>query len=565
MNTFKICEKRKEILKCTDHILIEGGPGSGKTTIALLKAIEIIQFNSLKANQKILFLSFARATISRVEEQAKNLISKADKKLLEINTYHGFSWSIIKAYGYLLKPIKCFNLITPPNIAALISSIPLEEREFFKRKLLNEKGIICFDLFSETASLLLRKSEKICSIIAGAYPYIIVDEFQDTDSNEWEIIKLLGKHSKIIALADLNQRIYEFRGASITRIPEFNAYFMGARVDFGLENNRSANTDIVQFGDDLLLGENRGKQYKNVVVNRYPYYKETRSPLKYALINSINRLKKVNNAWSIAVLVKSRQDTLLISSYLSSQNLNHDVLIDPAGPSLSAAIIAQLMQPSVDPIVTEKALISNLINHLKGRKGDKIAKKDLESAKFLGNYLQDYKINGSNRKVLINEIKELISRKNALNWKGIPEDDWLAVRNLFQVSKHELLNNVFEDAKYLRLLNKGAILSEKLSEVWRNYGEYKNAGQAIEEALMQEHFSMSHRIYSGIIVMNIHKSKGKEFDEVIIWEDLYKPIVYPNSNASRLQQDRLVLRVAVTRSKSLTTFMTPASNPCIFL
>jgi len=46
-----------------------------------------------------------------------------------------------------------------------------------------------------------------------SYPYIIVDEFQDTDQHEWKLVKLLGEKSNIIALADLEQRIYEFRGA----------------------------------------------------------------------------------------------------------------------------------------------------------------------------------------------------------------------------------------------------------------------------------------------------------------------------------------------------------------
>jgi len=51
----KICDKRKIILEATSHLLVEGGPGSGKTTIALLKAKKLSEEGKLLDNQKILF------------------------------------------------------------------------------------------------------------------------------------------------------------------------------------------------------------------------------------------------------------------------------------------------------------------------------------------------------------------------------------------------------------------------------------------------------------------------------------------------------------------------------
>lgn len=567
MQVFKLCGKREEILRMDGHILIEGGPGCGKTTIALLKAKAIIDQGLLKPNQRILFLSFARATISRVEEQAKGMVSNEDKKLIDINTYHGFSWNIIKSYGYLLTLNRSFKLITPPNLAAVLAEVNESNRSQFKADLLREHGTVCFDLFSETASAILAKAQRVCSIMSMAYPYIIVDEFQDTDSNEWKLIQLLGKQSKIIALADLNQRIYDFRGASITRIPEFKEHFSATKFDLGIENNRSGNTDIVEFGDDLLNGKNIGKQYNDVQIIRYGFYKETRSPLKFALIKSINELiaQKPNERWSVAVLVKSRQDTLSISTYLSSQKLRHEVLIDPAGPSLSATILASLMEPSNDLVKDEGQFINHLIQHVRGRKGDKVSKADLGEANFLEKYSPLQKITGAKKKLLIAEIKELLTKRSKLTWKGIPGEDWLAVRSLFEAAKHPLLLNVFEDAKYLRLLNKGAVLNERLSEMWRQHGCYLKARQAVDDALTQEHFSLTNRTFSGVIIMNVHKSKGKEFDHVLIWEDPYKPIVYSNASVIRLQEDRRVLRVAVTRAKQKAKFLTPARTPCVLL
>lgn len=559
-----ICEKRKLVLRYHGHILVEGGPGAGKTTLALLKAHSIFQQGLLNKNQKILFLSFARATISRIDEQAKILLNNMDRKVLEINTYHGFAWSIIQSYGYLLYKHRQFKLINPSNLAAEVGGLQdRKEVEAYKHTLLNDDGIICFDLFAQIVGEILQRSEKIQKIISDTYPYIIVDEFQDTDSNEWNIIKLLGRNSKIMALADLNQRIFEFRGASVKRIPEYNAHFNGLKVDLGKENNRSNGLDITQFGDDLLTGQNKGKTYKNVHVIKYKYY---RSDLKLPLFLKIQDAfkRKINYGdkdWSLAILVKRKSDTLKISSYLNSKRIFHEVIIDTEGPSLAASVIAKVMEPVSDWNMT--ILIQNIIQHIKGRKGIKISQADLKAISFMESYEDGNKIVGSKKKLLIDDIQKIITDRSKIIFTGSPDKDWLLVRNLFQDSKYEILRCIYEDAIYLRLLNKGAILLEKLSENWRTTQSYQMASFLVEEALTQEHFAMTDRKYSGIFVMNLHKSKGKEFDEVIIWEELYNPIVNPDPK--RIEQDKLVLRVAVTRARKLTSFLTPAGQPCILL
>lgn len=572
MKEFNLTDQRKEILAAIGHLLIEGGPGSGKTTISLLKAKKIIDSSVLKPNQKILFLSFARATISRVEDQSKDLFTIEDKRKVEINTYHGFTWSIIQSYGYLLSPHRNFKLITPPNLSAKLANIPPGVRNDFKKSLLFYEGIICFDLFAETVATILEKSHKICSIISDTYPYIIVDEFQDTDSNEWELIKLLGAKSNIIALADLEQRIYDFRGASLERIPEFVEHFEPKQFDLGTENNRSGNTDILEFGNDLLLGSNIGKTYKDVKISKRGRSFDPKSFIRYAILDSIKRLKTTNGNkdWSIAVLVKSKQETLDVSAYLSKQSktvapIFHEVLIDPAGPALAASVIAQVLEPISNEEEDSRKLLLQIINHIKGRKNDKPSQNDLKLAEALDKYLIKNKITGSNRILLIDEIKSLVKLRSQINFTGVPHIDWVEILKLFGNSNHDVLKNIYEDSQYIKLLKKGTILNEKLSEIWKTKGQYYNAGKAVEESLTIEHFSMTQRKWNGIFVMTIHKSKGKEFNEVIIWDDEYRPIVSSRADEERIKKDRILLRVAFTRAMSKATFLTPSYKSCILI
>jgi DNA helicase-2/ATP-dependent DNA helicase PcrA len=123
-----------------------------------------------------------------------------------------------------------------------------------------------------------------------------------------------------------------------------------------------------------------------------------------------------------------------------------------------------------------------------------------------------------------------------------------------------------DDAKYLRLMHKGAQLRSKLSEMWRNKRSYAGASDFVKDALLQEHFSTSIRDWKGVHVMTIHKSKGKEFDEVIIYEGSFHGKIVPqNADEKRGAQALLMLRVGVTRAMQRTTIVTPKVDVCRFV
>jgi DNA helicase II / ATP-dependent DNA helicase PcrA len=578
-NTFELSEEKKRLLNQDGHLLVLGGPGSGKTTIALLKAEKLIE-DGLNQHQKILFLSFARATIARVEEKAKGMLNPTNKKWLEINTYHGFIWGLLRSHGYLINNNSRLKLLTPPDAAARLASFSGDQdRDEEKLRLLNEEGLLHFDLFASSCALLLSRSEKLSSIICNKYPVVILDEFQDTHQDEWNFIQELGKRSTLIALADLEQRIYGFRGADPARVGQFIDTYNPEQFDFGNENHRSSGTDITQFGNDLLTGANRNKTYNNVRCIKYRFYNPPHIPLKTEIIGCIRRLKAENTeSWSLAILVPTKNLMMTISDFLSQEQtfgtrrlppIEHDVLLEMAGPSLAAVLIARLLGKESKPRSLIENCLIDLDAHIRGRSGNTApARAKLQLSEAIRNYIETGAITGKNRKLLVSEITRIAQEVQELEFSGVPGDDWISVRRLLQNSASPEIKQIGEDARYLRLLRKGAILNSGLSDLWRANGNYEGASSLISNALIQEHFSATKTTWKGVHIMTMHAAKGKEFDEVIIYEGpgRYRDkIMRQGANDTDIDQARLALRVAVTRAMKNTAILTPTYDACSLL
>ena len=369
----KLTEKQLKIMDAEGHLLVTGGPGSGKTTVSILKAAQIAEHDLLR-EQKVLFLSFARATVSRVVEaiEHEQKIPYEQKSRIHVDTYHSFFWRILRAHGYLVGLPRNLDILTPPKEAIALSAIRSSyaansklsdaeiaekcEKENVERcRLALEAGRVCFALFAQYTGEILHGSDRIRKLISTRYPVIILDEFQDTNAEQWRVVEALGLHSSLCALADPEQRIYDWIGADPERLNHFKAAFRPMAVDLSTENHRNVETDIAAFGNDILKGNFRREPYSGVNIVRYPLNEnQAFSSLITTTYQARERLMNSDRKnWSLAILVPTKKMVRIVSDIFRRPlgrltAIPHTAAIEMEAAILAAEIISYLMQPDTN-------------------------------------------------------------------------------------------------------------------------------------------------------------------------------------------------------------------------
>ena len=136
---------------------------------------------------------------------------------------------------------------------------------------------------------------------------------------------------------------------------------------------------------------------------------------------------------------------------------------------------------------------------------------------------------------------------------------------------HYALAVTARDLDYLIAFNRGKRISALLSDLWVNKGGYLGAREALQAAILEDNILDGTEDLTGIHVMTIHRSKGKQFDGVIIFE-------YPNRVANEwmsslvwrddpfpYHRSRRILRVGLTRAISHVLILHPPYPKCPIL
>lgn len=575
-----ICALRQKLLDHPGHGLVTGGPGSGKTTIALKKAVVKIEAG-LQPGQSVLFLSFSRSAVARVAEAVQAQVAREHRAALNMQTFHSFFWEILRSNAYLLGAPRPLQLLLPQDEEILFGKIKRKDRKLGnpkwdewlieRERLFAKDGKMAFDLFFPSAVALIQRSGHVRRMLAQRYPLIIVDEAQDTNGDAWKCIEMLAAETTIICLADLEQQIFDYLpGIGPERIAVIRVALAPLEIDLAGQNHRSPDSEIVAFAEDVLNGMVRPGQYKGVSAFSYNpkvgIY-DANKVFRMALGALQRRIRADTGKWgkSIAILTHSGPAAAKISAALNdgAKTVRHKLLFDENAALLSARIAAFLLEPKVAANrLSDMAVAVDMFKDIERSRGSAQVEK-------MQKWADKLRIGKLPTAGFIKNLLAIIDSLHLTKFSGNPAKDWLVVKALLRAAADPELRQVATHLDYLVGFNRGKRIGAELGLLWERHGQYRGAREAFESAIAQDQLAGGLDDPNGIQIMTIHKAKGKQFDGVIVvragrFEEnagLVSTFVW-REDKHPFHRSRKILRVAITRAKTHTLILDPIFPDC---
>jgi DNA helicase-2/ATP-dependent DNA helicase PcrA len=569
-----ICPERQKLLDCNGHAVVVGGPGSGKTTIALKKAVVRIHAG-LSPGQGVLFLSFSRNAVARILQVARLELSRNGRALLNVSTFHAFFWDLLRTHAYLLGAPSPLKILMPQDERVRNGGIKNDDdnnewKEWLlaREQLFNTEGLIAFDLFAPKAAELLSRSTWILKLIQQRYPLIIVDEAQDTGPDAWRCIEMLAGGSQIICLADLEQQIFDhLPGIGPERMDAIKAALQPTEVDLGSQNLRSPGSQIAEFGQDILAGRVRPGGYKGVSSMTFAPNADLHATLRTALGCLQKQVHAERNSWAdtIAILVPNAKEAAKVSAALNSgtKPIPHKLMFDEDEARLAARFAAYLLEPrDTKPLLLQVEECLMLLYDLR-----RAAAAKTEAAQLL-KWAVACRAGKMSAAALVKEVQKLLTTLTTPSFSGDPAKDWSTVKTSLRASGQPIFQSVAGHLDYLVAFNRGKRISAGLTGIWEQTSSYEKARDILDNALAQDLILDGVDDPDGVQVMTIHKSKGKQFDGVIVLRRQRHDGKHPVSNfvwrddAPPFRRSRKILMVAVTRARVHTMLVQQAWPDC---
>lgn len=305
MNTIRLSNEQQ---LASEHLsgpgLTLAVPGSGKTTLLMMRTMTLIKEHKIPP-QNILTMTFSKASAEDMKRRFKEIFSTYTGKTPEFMTIHSFCFSILKQYqkkhrirlklidgsGHskfmVLKDIVATisgELISDEALEQLINEIGyvknmmLSEEQFKEHTThksfdkiyaryetyKKQHQLIDFDDMLTMTYNILKSSAPALTFLQNKYPYIQVDEAQDTSNIQFELLKLLGgSQPNIFMVADDDQSIYAFRGANPQNLLDFDQHF-GRAQTYYLSNNYRSTTAICSVSN-AFIKQNKARYQKTMI------------------------------------------------------------------------------------------------------------------------------------------------------------------------------------------------------------------------------------------------------------------------------------------------------------
>lgn len=528
MKVFVPSPDQKTVMESAESFCILAGPGTGKSAMALELARS--ESKKIKKFQSILFISFSNAAVMRLAKTAGVQIESC--RNLKFMTYHSLAWEMIKSYGRHYKmpsKIKVMDEIEKGIMRA--EGFKVDSRDFSELlEIARKTGKVSFDLMLPLALKILKKIPQMAAIESMRFPLIIADEFQDTNEDQWELLKLIGEKSRVIAMGDLNQVIQgDEYSKKVKLIDDFKNWKKIEVFKFSHASHRCKSADILNFANCLIDSKKFVPSARDVQLK--PIY---RTQVRATVATECLKIFKSFPDKKIGILVPSAN---------MAQQIAKKLKLPEKGVTVEVPIYTKIpiSESAKDSFRCACLAAYNLrksktdINYIEAAKALSVMRMAFSSkVKFAATdvtaFITDLKAPPSRRGVK-KPLYELINNAAA-------EMDIKAFESYFidKIETHAKFKTVAEQIRSLghSLVNPALSASAQMEFAFEHYRENREPTGL---------YGSEHK-QARVEVVSMWKSKGREFDFVIMVVD-----ATGLANTIALDTEKRLLYVAATRAK----------------
>lgn len=600
--------QREAVLTTEGPVLVLAGAGTGKTA-ALTARLAHLLYTRKAYPSEILSVTFTNKAAREMRERVGRLVGEAVEGMPWLGTFHAIGAKMLRRHAELVGLQSNFTILDTDDqlrlLKQLIVSANLDEKRWPARQLAglidqwknkgltpadvdageseafaNGKGQILYAVYQDRLRTLnacdfgdlllhmlviLKTDREILSQYQNRFRYIMVDEYQDTNSVQYLWLRLLAQERKnICCVGDDDQSIYSWRGAQVENILKFEKDFPGAKV-IRLEQNYRSTPHILaaasgviannggRLGKTLWTEKDQGEKVK--VLGIWDGPEEARR-----VGEEIEGLQRGGLSLDdIAILVRAQHQTREFEDRFIATGMPYRIVggfrfYERAEIRDALAYLRIVAQPA-DDLAFER-----IVNVPKRGLGDKALAKVHQFARAEG-----LPLTTAGARILDTDELTPQARRSLGNLIG----DIARWRSMGDTLPHpELARIILDESGYTAMWQadrtaEAAGRLENLNELVRAMEEYESLTAFLEHvSLVMDNDASADE--AKVTIMTIHAAKGLEFDTVFLagWEEG----IFPSQRAldegglASLEEERRLAYVAITRARRRATILHAANR-----
>jgi DNA helicase-2/ATP-dependent DNA helicase PcrA len=599
-------DQREAVLYFDSPLLIIAGAGSGKTRVITNKIAYLVKEKDY-APRDILGVTFTNKAAAEMKTRIQDLTG-IEARHFNISTFHSLGLRILRESGAAMgmdsewrviddqDRKKIIERIIKDNFSAFTSDMRdtvrrktgfakmhlnyPNNKEFLYQKGFNDDEVRIFTLyykFQQTNKvwdyedlvslpvMLLQREKGIRAKYANRFKYVVVDEFQDTNPNQYELLRLIaGDHRNITIVGDDDQAVYSWRGASIKFLFNFENDFPGTHI-IKLEQNYRSTPQVLDFANHLI-SRNTARRAKSMWTGEKDgspvYILNTRSKEEEAsqVATLIHRLKTEKaDVFPLAILYRINSQSLSFETEFTRRNIAFKILkglrfFDRKEIKDSMALLKLAVNLNDD--ISFLRMVDSLSLGIGAKTLGNLSGIAQSHQLFLFQALKDHMPEKYNSRPLFTALHQLHNKYHGK-----------------EITLSQLLNRLLEGSGYRAALEeKGEqdrlLNIKELADFIVNW-ETTNPNEAFPQLIDRISLDTDDRgsgHQTQVFLLTMHNAKGLEFPTVVAAgiNSSYMPFFLRKDNRE-IQEERRLFYVASTRAIKQLVISTGSERPSPFL